>query len=88
MEDKKVKESGKSLDNIKNFEKKMSRLESIVSKLEGNKSTLEDSVLLFKEGIKLANECRDTLDNIESIVSVATVDGSNIKREKLDIDDE
>ncbi len=88
MEDKKVKESSNDLDKIKNFEKKMIRLEDIVSKLEGTESTLEDSVLLFKEGMKLANECRGTLDNIESIISVATVEGSNIKREKLDIDDE
>ena len=88
MEDKKVKESSKGLDKLKNFEKKMVRLEDIVSKLEGTESTLEDSVLLFKEGMKLASECRGTLDNIESMISVATVDGSNIKREKLDIDDE
>ena len=88
MEDKKVKENSNDLDKIKNFEKKMIRLEDIVSKLEGTESTLEDSVLLFKEGMKLANECRGTLDNIESIISVATVEGSNIKREKLDIDDE
>ena len=88
MEDKKVKESSKNLDKIKNFEKKMIRLEDIISKLEGTESTLEDSVLLFKEGMKLANECRGTLDNIDSIISVATIDGGNIKREKLDIDDE
>ncbi len=88
MEDKKVKDSSKDLDKIKNFEKKMIRLEDIVSKLEGTDSTLEDSVLLFKEGMVLANECRGTLDNIESIISVATIESTNIKREKLDIDDE
>ncbi len=88
MEDKKVKDSSKDLDKIKNFEKKMIRLEDIVSKLEGTDSTLEDSVLLFKEGMVLANECRGTLDNIESVISVATIESTNIKREKLDIDDE
>ena len=45
------------------YEKAISRLEEIVSKLEGNEIPLEDSIALFQEGIELSKYCDDKLKN-------------------------
>ena len=51
------------------YEKAISRLEEIVSKLEGNEIPLEDSIALFQEGIELSKYCDDKLKNIQEKVS-------------------
>ena len=51
------------------YEKAISRLEEIVSKLEGNEIPLEDSIALFQEGIELSKYCDDKLKNIQEIVA-------------------
>ena len=48
------------------YEKAISRLEEIVSKLEGNEIPLEDSIALFQEGIELSKYCDDKLKNYEN----------------------
>ena len=50
------------------FEKKMARLEEIVSKLEKGDAQLSDSLQLFEEGTKLVGECRAELDSAEQLV--------------------
>ena len=44
------------MDNI-TFEQAMSRLEEIIAALENNQISLEKSVDLFQEGIKLSKIC-------------------------------
>ena len=51
------------------YEKAISRLEEIVSKLEGNEIPLEDSIALFQEGIELSKYCDDKLKNIQEKVA-------------------
>ena len=48
------------MDNI-TFEQAMSRLEEIIAALENNQISLEKSVDLFQEGIKLSKICSDKL---------------------------
>ncbi len=50
------------------FEKKLSRLEEIVQKMEEGDSTLENSLKLFEEGIKLSRECQTQLTKAEAQV--------------------
>lgn len=52
----------KSLD----FEKLMKRLDQIVDELETESTSLEESMKLFEEGIKLTDECRSILGDAES----------------------
>ena len=54
------------------YEKAISRLEEIVSKLEGNEIPLEDSIALFQEGIELSKYCDDKLKNIQEKVAHKT----------------
>ncbi|WP_028043739.1 exodeoxyribonuclease VII small subunit [Candidatus Stoquefichus massiliensis] len=51
------------------YEKAISRLEEIVSKLESNEIPLEDSIALFQEGIELSQYCDKKLKNIQEKVA-------------------
>ena len=71
------------MDNI-TFEQAMSRLEEIIAALENNQLSLEKSVDLFQEGIKLSKICSDKLAGIEDKVAKILVDG---KLEDLKIEE-
>lgn len=62
----------------------MSRLEEIIAALENNQISLEKSVDLFQEGIKLSKICSDKLAGIEDKVAKILVDG---KLEDLKIEE-
>lgn len=52
------------------FEKSIKELEKIVETLEKGDKSLDESIALFEEGIKLSKECNDMLDKAEKKVSV------------------
>ena len=51
--------------NEATFEMKMTRLEEIVKSLDEEGLSLEKSLELYQEGIKLSKECDDILKNAE-----------------------
>lgn len=58
------------------FEKKLGRLEEIVKKMESGDLSLEDSLKMFEEGVKLSRECNTQLVAAEQKVKVLlSVDG-------------
>lgn len=57
------------------YEQAMNRLEEIVSQLENNKISLEESVTLFQEGIELSKYCDQKLKNIQEKVAQIYEDG-------------
>lgn len=50
------------------FEKKLTRLETIVEKMEKGDLALEDSLKLFEEGVRLSRECQTQLTQAEAKV--------------------
>ena len=50
------------------FEKKLTRLEEIVHKMETGELSLEQSMKFFEEGIKLSRECQTQLNQAEAQV--------------------
>jgi exodeoxyribonuclease VII small subunit len=52
------------------FEKKLTRLEEIVAKMESGNLTLEESLKLFEEGVKNSRECQKQLTDAEEKVKV------------------
>lgn len=50
------------------FEKKLSRLEEIVQKMERGDLALDESLKLFEEGVKLSRECQGQLTKAEAHV--------------------
>lgn len=53
------------MENKKNFEESLARLEEIVKVLENGDVALNESLSLFEEGIKLSKYCEAELKNIE-----------------------
>lgn len=70
------------------FEKDLKRLEEIVAKMEGGEATLDDSMKLFEEGIKLSRLCAEKLDSAERKVEILTENKrGEIKVELFDEDE-
>ncbi len=55
---------------MKTFEEQILKLEEIVRKLEGNDCSLDDSLKLFEEGIKLSKSCHNMLEEAQKKVNV------------------
>lgn len=53
-----------------NFEKKLDRLEEIVGKMESGDLSLDQSLKMFEEGIKLSRDCHSQLDEAEQKVQL------------------
>jgi exodeoxyribonuclease VII small subunit len=58
------------------FEKKLSELETIVSKLETGDTPLEESLELFEKGTKLLKELTGIIEEAERKVEILTEDAS------------
>lgn len=64
------------------FEKKLKRLEEIVEKMEEGEISLDDSLKLFEEGVKLSRECGKELTEAEQKVKILlSADNNKIKTE-------
>ncbi len=61
-------EPGAEAQSDTSFEQSLKRLSEIVEKLEGGDLGLEESLVLFEEGVKLARTAQQRLDNAEKRV--------------------
>ena len=52
------------------FEEQMAALEGVVEKLERGELTLDESVRLFEEGVRLSRACKAELDAAEGRIEV------------------
>lgn len=62
------------MDKDVRFEKAMARLDEIVQSLEKGDLSLEDSLKVFEEGIKLSQVCMAKLDEAEKKVEILMKD--------------
>jgi exodeoxyribonuclease VII small subunit len=51
-----------------NFEAALARIETINTQLEGGALTLDDSIKLYEEGVKLVRQCQKALSAAEQKV--------------------
>jgi exodeoxyribonuclease VII small subunit len=63
-----------------NFEDQLMALESVVEKLERGELSLDESVHLFEEGVKLSNACKKELEAAEGRIQVLVEQGRNAMR--------
>lgn len=54
----------------KTFEENISMLEETVQKLERGDVSLDESLSLFEQGVKLSKECQKMLDTAEKKVNI------------------
>jgi exodeoxyribonuclease VII small subunit len=57
------------------FEEALARLEEIVRSLEQGETSLEETLLLFEEGVKLARFCNQKLDEAEAKIEIMIDEG-------------
>jgi len=55
---------------LQNFEESLKKLEAIVARMEQGDITLEESIKLFEEGTKLAEQCKQQLAEAEGKVEI------------------
>ncbi len=58
------------MDKEISFEKAYKQLEEIADKLEAPNISLDESILLFEEGIKLSKICSEILDKAKQKIDV------------------
>lgn len=71
------------------FEKALERLETIVTELERGELSLDESLKIFEEGVKLSKACLKMLDDAERKVEILVKDKDGRKRlQAFSVDDE
>lgn len=71
------------------FEENLTALESVVERLERGDLSLEDSVKLFEEGVKLSGACKTELDGAEGRIQLLVEQGRNpMAVRDLDVEEE
>ena len=72
----------------KNFEKALADLENIVQRLDENDLSLDESLSLFEEGIKLSRFCSQKLGSVEDKVEILLRDDEgDFKKEPFENSD-
>ncbi len=66
-----------------NFEELMVKLEEITDKLEKEPLSLDESVKLFEEGIKISKECNSKLEDAEKRITILINQNDEIKEENF-----
>ena len=69
------------------FEEQLMALETVVERLERGELTLDESVRLFEEGVKLSDACKKELEAAEGRIHVLVEKGNGVvKVVDLDVD--
>ena len=58
------------MENKLNFEESLARLEEIVRALENGEKSLDDSMKLYEEGVRLIRVCSSELDGAEAKIKI------------------
>ena len=70
------------------FETSLDKLEKLVEKMEDGDLTLEESLKIFEEGVKLTRECQQALADAEQRVKVLMEANGEITSTDFEADDE
>jgi len=70
------------------FEDRLTALETVVERLERGELTLDESVRLFEEGVKLSNACKLELEKAEGRVKVLVEAKGGMQTAVLDDEDD
>ena len=68
-----------------NFEESMKNLENIVSELENGNLNLDESVEKFEEGMKIAKQCNNILEDAEKKITILLEKDGELKEENFSV---
>jgi exodeoxyribonuclease VII small subunit len=66
-----------------NFEELIEKLEEITNKLEKEQLSLDESVKLFEEGMKISKDCNSKLEDAEKRITILINTNDEIKEENF-----
>lgn len=66
-----------------NFEELIQKLEDITNKMEKEQLSLDESVKLFEEGMKISKECNSKLEDAEKRITILINQNSELKEESF-----
>jgi exodeoxyribonuclease VII small subunit len=69
------------------FESSLARLETLVEQMESGEMSLDESLKLFEEGIKLTRECQQALSEAEQKVNVLLEKNGVVESSEFATDD-
>ena len=72
----------------KNFEKSMQDLENIVTELEKGELNLDEYVKKFEEGMKIAKQCNNILENAEKKITILLENNGNLEEKSFETNNE
>lgn len=64
-----------------NFEELITKLEEITNKLESDKLSLDESVKLFEDGMKISKKCNEKLEDAEKRITILLKSEDGMKEE-------
>ena len=68
------------------FEEQLAQLETVVERLERGELSLDESVRLFEEGVKLSNACKKELEAAEGRIQVLVEpEGKRVRVAELEL---
>lgn len=67
-----------------NFEESMKKLETIVTELENGNLNLDESVKKFEEGMKVAKQCNNILEDAEKKITILLEEDGELKEEEFE----
>lgn len=60
------------------FEKSLAELESIAAKLESGETTLEESIKLYEDGVRLSKNCTEILEKAkQKVITLDSAESEN-----------
>ncbi len=68
----------------KNFENSMKELEEIAEKLSNGEVSLDETIKLFEDGMKLSKNCQKILEDAEKKVNILLNKDGEIKKQAFD----
>lgn len=68
----------------KNFEASMKELEEIAEKLSDGEISLDESIKLFENGMKLSKSCQKILEDAEKKVNILLEKDSSIEKQPFE----
>ena len=70
------------------FEETIKELEKIATELENGDLSLEDSVSKFEEGMKIAKQCNNILENAEKKITILLEKNGDFEEKPFDTNNE
>lgn len=72
------------MEKENNFEDSMKNLERIATELENGNLSLDESVKKFEEGMKLAKQCNDILEQAEKKITILLEKNGELEEQNFD----